>query len=138
MKTKLLILLFWALFGATQVMASSTVTVQIGFTKKSGETVPVVNTAIRLLKNKIVFGALAPNSDWQKIIADIDKSVEENTVYISTTDFLGKASFTNVEDGIYYVFCDARIRGARPTYQKVVVVKGEPTFVSLDNSDIAG
>jgi len=139
--------------AADESARKATFTVQMGVTMRSGETKPVTNASVYLLKARLMDiapgqfykddGGLPSNAVmvvmfptlFRKSYATVMERIEKNSVAKITTDFSGRAIFEGVEPGDYFVFCYTPL-GNGAVFEKRVRVDGRNTIVSLDNKDI--
>lgn len=139
--------------ASEEAAKNTTFTAQIGVTMRSGETKPVTNVTVYLLKARlsdiasgpfpkekgrapknavmaVMYSVLFPNS-----YASVMSRVEENMVAKTTSDFSGRAVFEGIEPGDYVVFCFTPL-GKGAVLEKSVRMEARNTMVSLGNEDI--
>ena len=132
----------------------------MGVTMQSGETKPITNTKVYLVKTPLLTllpgkydyerrsssdlsstaaGAWAGGiGKWATLygqfVPGIVEAVEKDAVFQTTTDFNGRASFEGISPGSYIALCATSLGGG-VVLEKAVQVKGKSVFVALDNSD---
>lgn len=139
--------------AAEEAARKATFTVQMGVTMRSGETKPVTNASVYLLKARLLDVAPGQFSQddgrnssnvvmvvmfptlFRKSYATVMDCIDKNTVAKVSSDFSGRATFEGVEPGEYFVFCYTPL-GKGAVFEKRVRVEGRSTMVSLDNEDI--
>lgn len=140
----------------------ATIVAQLGVTMQSGDTKPVTNTTVYLMKAELlqlvpetftsssdVRGRVGAGTDLKANAAGVlhfaplypsdasrvTQTLERSAVRTSTSDFSGRATFEDVEPGDYYVLCSTPLGGGA-VLEKKVHAAGKSTFVALDNSDV--